>query len=50
MLDWLRNQERVMTAWSDELSQRSETDVEAVERLARHQNWLRAEIERLETL
>ena len=48
MLQWLRQQVRVVEAWRDELTRRPELDVATVQRLEQHYAWLTAEIYRLE--
>jgi hypothetical protein len=47
MLCWLQTQLRVIKAWQAELSSRPDADLQQVERLSRHHDWLTEELSRL---
>lgn len=49
ILCWLQTQLRVIEAWQAELSSRPDADLQQVERLARHYDWLNEELSRLST-
>ena len=47
MLCWLQTQLRVIEAWQDELISRPDADIQQVERLSQHRDWLTEELTRL---
>ncbi|MCI4644811.1 MAG: hypothetical protein MRY64_08525 [Hyphomonadaceae bacterium] len=48
LLCWLHTQVRVMEAWREELAMQFEVNVEQVQLLERHYQWLTGEIAELE--
>lgn len=48
LLDWLKQQVRVMEGWREEMAMNPDLDIAAVQRLEAHYQWLTSEITRLE--
>lgn len=48
MVDWLKNQVRVIEAWREEVACRPELDISMVQRVEAHYQWLTREIASLE--
>lgn len=48
MINWLRQQVRIVEAWREELASRPDVDLSAVTRVEQHYHWLCTEMYRLE--
>ncbi|MEO0786574.1 MAG: hypothetical protein AAFY10_12825 [Pseudomonadota bacterium] len=48
MLGWLKTQVRVVEAWREDLARQPDIDMEAVQRLERHYQWLTGEVAKLD--
>lgn len=48
MINWLRQQVRILEAWREELASRPDVDLSAVVRVETHYQWLCSEMYRLE--
>jgi len=48
MIDWLKNQIRMIEAWREEVACRPEINISEVERVETHYQWLTLEVTRLE--
>lgn len=48
MLGWLKTQVRVLEAWREDLASRPDIDLEEIQRVEKHYQWLTGEVARLE--
>lgn len=49
LIDWLRTQKRVIAHWRDDIAETSSADMDLIESLETHHNWLSDELVRLRT-
>ncbi len=48
MLGWLKTQVRVLEAWREDLASRPDIDLEEIQRVEKHYQWLTEEVARLD--
>jgi len=48
MLGWLRTQVRVLEVWREDLASRPDIDLEEIQRVEKHYQWLTGEVARFE--
>ncbi|MEM1105259.1 MAG: hypothetical protein AAGH87_02635 [Pseudomonadota bacterium] len=48
LLGWLKTQVRIVEAWREDLARQPDMDLDQVQRLERHYQWLTGEVSKLE--